>query len=226
MRILIDTLLLADSALATGCVGPSGLSLNGQSIVDEVAFYRAAALTFFERGGESIDLQFRVQRHFDSARLAEKFVLTHRNDVPRQGRLTCTVGSTGDTEDIFLEDAIVQPSIVGLVGQSVVVNYAIRGGIFSTDVPDPLPSADPEEDEVSFRRGSVAITAAAETVDVVFSSALASAPTTVIPRVSNNTGDDSIDCYLLQDTITASGFTVTLSAPAGTGQKLHYIAFL
>lgn len=227
MRILIDTTLLCDSDASVGQVGPGGLTLNGQSIVDEVAFFRAVALSYFDRGVESVDLQFRVQRSFDSHRLAQKFVFTHRNAVPRQGRLECIVGEGADVESIYLEDCIVQPSIASLEGVAVVVAYAIRGGQFSTDVPEPLPSADPAEDEVSFRRGKVSIASAATSVAVTFSAPLASAPTAITPLVSHASGEDAVDCELLEDTITSSGFSVKLSAATPSANyKLHYTAFL
>lgn len=227
MRILVDTTLLCDPDLPSQCIGPTGLSLQGESIVDEETFFLAVAKTFFERGGESITLQFRVQRIFETHRLAERFFLTHRNNVPRQGVVQFTAGLGSDTEDIYLEDAIVQPSMVSLVGTVVIVQYVITGGQFTTDVPDPLPSADPEEDAVSFRRGSVSIGNGDSTVDVTFSAPLTGAPTTVIPTVSHDLGDDAVDCELLQDTITDSGFSVKLSAATpNANYKLHYIAFL
>ena len=227
MRILLDTHLLCDSLLAIGQAGPSGLTLNGESIEDEAAFFRAAAKVYFERGNESVQLQFRVQRTFDTKRLAQKFFFTHRNLIPRQGHVQIEMGEGVDLEDLYLHDALVQPQMVGIEGVCVFVQYTLKGGQFTTDVPEPLPSADPEEEAVSYRRGAVAIASAAGQVDVVFSTPLASPPTTVTPHVSHVTGDDAIDCELLQDTITALGFSVKLSAPApNANYKLHYSAFL
>ena len=227
MRILIDNILLADAEPAAGLT-LSSVSLNGERIVDETTFFRAAARTYFDRGGQGVQLSLGVTREFPSLRLAQRFVLTHHNTVPGQGLIECIVGAGADVESIYLEDAILQPQIVSLEGVAVGINYTIRGGRFSTDTPaEPLPSADPEEEEVSYRRGAPSIASAAEQVDVTFSSPLASPPTTVTPHVSHVTGDEAIDCELLQDTITEEGFSVKLTAPTPNGNyKLHYSAFL
>lgn len=225
MRILIDTTLLCDPDLPSQCIGPTGLSLQGQAIVDEVAFFRAAALTYFNREGERVEMQFRVQRIFETNRLAERFCLTHRNNVPRQGLLQITVGIGADTEDIYLEDAIVEPSIVSLVGTVVIVQYSIKGGLFTTDVPEPLPSADPEEEEVSFRRGKVAIGNGDNTVAVTFSAPLTTSPA-VNANVITPTGGSPIGCTVIKESITTDGFTANLDASTPNGNyELHYTAF-
>jgi hypothetical protein len=225
VEIFLDTYLLCSPNIALGRVGPSGMSLNGDSIVDPVPFFRALAIAYFARGGESVEWQFRVVRLFNTERLAHKFALLHRTQLPRQGRIKVTVGASGDTEDIYLEDAIVQPTAPSIVGTAVVVQYSVKGGIPSTDVPDPLPSTDPEEESVSFRRGKVSIGNGDETVDVTFSAPLAG-DLVISPRISHVSGEDAIDCELLEDTISADGFSVKLSAATTSANyKLHYTAF-
>jgi hypothetical protein len=228
VRILVDNTLLADSALTAGCVGPSGLTINGESIVDEVAFFRAATVSFFERGGESINLQFRVARNFASARLAEKFALMHRGNVPRQGIVTCVVGTSGDTESLYLEGAIVQPAIGSVIGTSVAVQYTIKGGAFTTDVPDDLPDEpDTEDDFVVRRRGSIQLTAADVGKAVTFSSPLEGAPTIVWAWITRSEGGRDIRAIPNKPSYAAEGFECdfTGAIPDNT-YYLEYIAIL
>lgn len=229
MEIYLDSLLLCSPNAALGRIGPLGMSRNGQQIVDDVAFFRAAERTFFARGSRGVQVSFAVEHQFASYLAAEVFFLTWENSVSTSGRLKCVCGVTGSTQDVYLEDCVVetvaQPPGKGV---SVTVQYTIKGPKFSTDVPaEPLPSADPEEKEVSFRRGSPSIANAATFLDVSFSSPLASAPTAISVQVSHVSGDDAIDCEIIQDSISTEGFTVNLSAPAPNGNyKLHYLAFL
>lgn len=225
MRISIATTLLADASLA---LAPhSGLALNGQSIVDEAEFFRAAVATFYHRGVAGVTLTFNVERTFGTLRKAEAFVLTHFGAIPKEGLLTCVCGESGDTETIYLRNCVVEAApIPGYRGLSVGVQYRIRGGAFETDVPaEEIPGA-PEGGEafVVLRRGKVSIAAAATSVAVTFTSPLAAVPV-VACNISRPTGGDVLRATLREDSITASGFTVDLSAAApDANSKLHYVA--
>lgn len=226
MEISLDTYLLCSPNLALGRVGPTGMSLNGDSIVDPVPFFRALAIAYFDRGGESVEWSFRVWRFFASERLAGRFAIMHRTQLPRQGRIKVTVGASGDTEDIYLEDAIVQPSAPQIMGLAVLVQYNVKGGIPSTDVPDPLPSADPAEEEVSFRRGKVPIGSGEDTIEVTFSAPLTGTVIVPKPSVAVPVGQPAIEGKVIVETITTTGFTFELDAATpAAGYELHYTAF-
>lgn len=65
----------------------------------------------------------------------------------------------------------------------------------------------------------------AETMTVEFATPFAGTPNTVIPTVGVAAGHDPFMVTLLQDTISASDFTVAFGAPAQTGDKLHVLAY-
>lgn len=228
MEITIATTLLASPDLALGRVGPAGLAVNGQQILDDADFFRAAAPTFFVRGTEGVTLQFSVTRLFSSVRAAEAFILLHFNSTPLEGLLTCTCGDAGDTQTVYLRDAKVQTvQLPGYRGTSVGVQYTIRGAEFTSDVPPEEIPGEPDDGEGEFivlRRGKIAIDAAAESVDVVFSSPLSSVPV-VTATVSRPAGSPKVGCTLDEDSVTITGFSVELDAPTPDGTfKLHYIA--
>ena len=227
MRITIESTLLASSDPAVGRVGPSGLTLNGRQIVDDAEFYQAAAATVFARDNLGTVLQFSVQCLFSTIKAAERFALLHAGEVPRSGVVTAVCGESGDTLDAYLEGAAVEGvSILEVRGTAVRVQYTIRGGVWTSDVPDDLPGeSDETEDFIIMRRGQVTIGNGDDEVDVTFS-----APLGALPSISFNvavpTGGVAIGGTLLQDTITTNGFTVRLDAATPNGDYvLHYQAF-
>jgi len=226
VRILVDNTLLCDSALATGMVGPAGMSLNGESIEDVVPFFRAATKTYFDRAGENVVLQFRVERHFDTVRLAQKFFLTHRADVARQGAVTWEAGEGADIEDLYLSGAIVQLQMQRLDAVRVTVQYTIKGGAFTTDVPADLPaSPDPADDFIVRRRGSIQLTAADVGKTVTFSTPLSAVPTTVWAWISRPSGGQDIRAIPNQPSYTVDGFDCDFTgAIPDTTYYLEYIA--
>lgn len=228
MRISIVSTVLADPTAAAGRLGPSGLTLNGQQIVDDAEFFRAAAPVLFDRGSAGVVLQFAVERSFTTLAQAEAFLLQHPTAVPRAGLVTCECGDAGGTETLYLPDAILETvAITGHRGVSVAVQYTIRGAGFASDVPPEEIPGEPDDGEGEFivlRRGRVSIDAAATTVDIVFSAPLSSVPT-VTCTVSRPAGGDNIWAHVEEDTLTVNGFTAELSgAPPDGTYKLNYIA--
>jgi hypothetical protein len=227
VRISLEATILADPSLALGRVGPFGVSLNGQNIIDDAQFFRAAVPSFFERGGNGVTLQFSVERLFSSLKSAEVFLLTHFGALPRSGLITCLCGESGDTQAVYLRNAVLEAvALPGYQGRSVGVQYTIKGSQFESDIPpDEIPGdPDPGEEDLVTRRSRVAIGSAQSSVVVLFSSALASIPT-VVPTISRPAGSPAIEAFLREDSITVNGFTVDLSAatPDAT-YVLHYIA--
>lgn len=212
--------------LALGIVGPFGLTLNGQQLVDDAHFFRAAAASVFARGNRGSVLQFSVQRLLSGERAAEAFALTHAGSVPTGGLLTIVCGPTGDEQTVYLEDCAVESvQIVECRGLAVRVQYTIKGGLFITDVPPEIPgAADPGEEFIVMRRGKVSIASGVEEKAVVFSSPLSAVPI-VSAVVSRPTGGANVRCTLREDSVTINGFTVDLSAATpDANYKLHYIA--
>ncbi len=124
--------------LATGGLeGTSGASWNGSQVNDEAAFFRAAAKSFFPRGSRETKFAFRVSRGFETEADAIEFAALHFGELPQEGTLLLT-----DEEETFalsLAGAVIEDFKAGDVkGVSLVVEYAFRGGLFtSEDVPDP-----------------------------------------------------------------------------------------
>lgn len=225
MRITIESTLLADGTL----LAPhSGLAVNGQQLVDDAQFFRAANATYFARGNAGVLLQFGVNRLFSSVRRAEAFALTHFDGLPKSGLVACECGEEGDTETAYLRDAVLESAaITGYRGCSVQVQYTIRGSRFESDVPEEEIPGEPDDAEGEFivlRRGKVNIANGAKTVDVVFSAPLSVVPI-VSPTVSRPAGGDAIWATVDEDSVTVNGFTASLSGAAPDGNyKLHYIA--
>lgn len=126
--------LLASYDPASGCLGPSGLRVNGQQVVDSAGFLRAAAFTYYGRGQKSTEIIFRVERQFSSARALQAFCLSHLIELPKQGDLQFTVGETGDTSEITLEDAVITGfRVLSVRGVSALVEYSFAGGLPTTE---------------------------------------------------------------------------------------------
>ncbi len=226
MRISIESTLLAAPELALGCAGPFGITLNGRQVVDDAEFFRAAAAAVFARENLGTTFVFSVTRLFTTEKQAERFVLLHAGAVPRSGLVTAVCGEAGDQETLYLEDAAIENVGLGEVkGTSVAVQYTIRGGLWTSDVPDEIPGETEEaEDFIVMRRGKVAIANGAVLKAIVFSSPLSASPV-VSFNISRPTGGAVIAGTLREDTVTVNGFTVDLDAATPNGDYvLHYTA--
>jgi hypothetical protein len=226
VEITLGNTLLASPNLALGRVGPWGLALNGEQLVDAVPFFRADVLQVFARGGFGVTLQFSVTHLFASQRAASAFYLQHAGAIPLEGILSLVVGEGDDTETVYLKDAVVQ-SIAQPPGRGVAVDvqYTIRGGKFTSDVPADLPGEhDDAEGFIVMRRGKVSIDAEATSVEVTFSAPLSAVPI-VTANVSRPSGSPAIGCAIREDSISTDGFVVDLDAatPDDT-YRLHYTA--
>lgn len=132
MEITYGVLLLASSNPALGRIGPSGMALNGQQVVDEIDLFRAIETTFYGREGKSSDLRFRVTALFATLREAQEFYFTHHSDIVANDDLTISTGETGDTSDVVLTAAAAASvSMISMLGLSVIVEYNFRGGLFA-----------------------------------------------------------------------------------------------
>lgn len=95
---------------------------------------------------------------------------------------------------------------------------SLRFLAFSGVLPDP-----PIPGSVNIKSGSFNIPAGASEVDVV--QAFGFIPTAVVATVGMPDGGDNFFPTVLASSITAAGFTATLSAPtSGAGYVLYYVA--
>lgn len=208
--------------LASGGVeSPVGLSINGQQINDEQQFYLALAVTLQPRGNRSTSIGFSVERNFNSVRLASRFVLTHFDDLPEQAPLYLFVGSDADGEWIRFDDAVVDNSGTQQLGVSVTVAYSFRAArptVESTapDTPDP---------DDAMKASTTAIDAEADEIEVTFAAPFSTTPTLTGLYVIAPVGGDVLSAYLVDGTLSTTGFTARLSAPApASGYKLGWSA--
>lgn len=212
--------------LATkGVNGAYALSLNGQQINDEGAFFRAASVVPIARGNRSTDFSFNVTRTFNTVVDCEVFILTHFADISQQADLLCACNGVGDaaTQDCVLSDAVLSSlRFSENRGLSVVVQYSFKGGLFvNEDVPDPPDGED------TLKAGTESLSLTDESKAVTFSIPFGSTPTAVMAIIHAPSGGFVIAVDVDRSTVSASGFTSRFGAaiPA-TGYFLSWIAVL
>lgn len=217
MRIKFANIFLSNGGLE----GPSGLTVNGEQVVDEAQFFRALAATYYARGNDSTEVGFTVSREHGSHKLASVFMLMHRRNVPKEGDLIVYCGDPGDEQQVALIGAVLVSSGASFEGVSSTTTYTIRGGLPQTD---EIPDGEEVDPEVT-RRGTVAIANGATSVSVAFT-LMTSAPYVVATVYAPN-GGDNIFATVVKSSITSTGFDVTLSGPVPDGNyELGYIAIL
>lgn len=204
-----------------GLEGPSGLSVNGDQVIDDAQFFRALATTHYARGNDSTSISFSVEREHASTKAAEVYVLMHRKNLPKEGDCVFYCGAPGDEQEVALIGAVLSTTGGSYLGRSTRLTYTIQGGLPQTD---SIPEGEEIDPEVT-RRGTVSIGNGANTVSVTFST-MAGVPY-VVPTVYCPSGGDSIWATVVDGTVTNSGFDAILSGPTPNGDyKLGYIAIL
>lgn len=213
----------ANHVLAPGDLeGVKGLSVNGEQLIDEAAFFRALATTYYARGNEKTEISFTVTREHASLKLAEVFVLMLRRNLPREGDCVITCGFTGDEQKVALLDAVLAPTQARYSGRSSIVTYTLLGGLPETD---EIPNEEEIDPDVT-RRGTVALGNGVTSASVAFLTAMTGAPY-VTCNVVCPSGGDAIFATIVDGTVSASGFDVILSGPTPAATyKLSYHAIL
>lgn len=213
----------ANHVLAPGGLeGVQGLSVNGEQIIDEAAFFRAIAATYYARGNEKTEISFTVARDHGSIKQAEVFVLMLRRNLPREGDCVITCGLPGDEQKVALLDAVLAPTQARYKSSTSFVTYTILGGLPETD---EIPDGEEIDPDVT-RRGEVSIPGGVLTHAVVFLNPMAGTPT-VTCNVMSPSGGDGIFAWPIKGTISATGFTVGLSGPTPSADyELSFIAIL
>lgn len=232
MIVLFETTYLASGWAQSA----DDIALDGEQVVDEAEFFRAATATFFPRGNIRTTFEFTVHYIFATQVLAEQFVLTLPTQVPMtnadNGALQCICGELNPATQVtcYLSPAVLRRArIVRQVGISVDVRYTVVGGTFTTQAPATGLPTYPNPNEVNpvYRRGQVAIGNGATSVAITFSAALPGLPGAVLASVMAPTGSDVIDCTIDSDTVSTAGMTVALAAATPNGNYiLNYAVFM
>ena len=216
MRVLYSNTWLAPG----GIEGTIGATWDGVQVNDEAAFFRAAAAVHYARGGRSRRFAFRVQRFFATEAAAILFATVNTQQLPLQADLLVYADDADDDAPAAqLTGAVVDGvRVLAIVGSSLSLEYAFRGGEFTTD-DITLPT---EDDLV--KRGVVNLTEGEETKAVAFAQAFAAAPV-IAPGIQAPAGGYVFD-VVIRD-VTTEGFTAVFGAMVpGPNYKLHYIAIL
>lgn len=216
MKVRIGSTWLAPGGFAS----TQGLRVNAQQIIQEVDFFRAVARQFYPRGNTATIVSFSVTRSFETQRLADAFLLTHHNDLPPSGDVFFYCGDDTDQQIITLTGAVVDAIEDGSeLGTSVRYTYALRGGVFSTDI-----SPGPDPDMSTTRRAEVGLTMGDTSKAVTFSTPMPGTPVVVVSMAVPD-GGDNIFATVQQSTVSSTGFSVYFSGPiSGADYFLSYIA--
>lgn len=212
MNVIFSTSWLAPG----GTQAARNVRVNGKQLVDDADFFRAATMSFYPRGNQSVELRFVTSWQLASLRAAEVFVMTHARNLPMSvndlGVVQCICGLPPDTQTVYANNAVLESAnIVGYRGLSVDVEYVIRAPFFQTDVPPDIPSyPNPNELVLVYRRATVPIPAGVTSLAVAFSSPFGTAPV-VVPSMCGVSGSTAIFARLLSDTVGINGFTVEFS---------------
>ncbi len=133
MNIQFGSFVLASG----GTQAADNVRVDGQQIIQEATFFRGNSAAFYPRGNLATTLQFVVHWIFNTANLAEQFVLLHTGTLPMtnsdRSTVTCTCGAGGETTPIYMLNAVLESArILKYDGISVDVEYTIRGSNFQT----------------------------------------------------------------------------------------------
>ncbi len=203
MRVLYSSTWLATGGLQ----GTSGANWNGQQVNDEAQFFRAAAVTYYARGNRSTKFGFGVNLQFNTNADALLFAAVQLNALPQQADLT--VSDDPGTVAVLLASAVLDSVTPKVEGVNVFVRYEFSGGIWTSQSVPPDPTAD------TVKRGSTLLAINDESKSITFATPFGSVPTTVDAWIAPpSTGSvKQIQVAVLQDTITPTGFTVSIGFP-------------
>jgi hypothetical protein len=205
-----------------GIEGTLGATWNDTAIVDEAAFFRAAALTYFSRENRGVTFGFSVFKPFNSEGEALLFAATHFSSLTLQADLI-----------VISDDGLYAVKLVGavltsfapsaLIGLSLQATYRFAGGQFVVETSPPTPPT------VNSQVGSIALNTNDESRAIVFPTQFPSLPTVVECWVVPASGSSIkfISATPLFDTITISGFTAAIGYPIPeAGYRLFWEATL
>lgn len=137
MQITYGAFYLAVDNLALGRVGPRGLTLNGEALVDTAPLFGAATLGVYAQGNRSQAVSFSVQHLFASPQAAAHFAGMIHGELDDQADLILTEGE----QSIELPDACLQ-SITreDWQGSALTLRYSFIGRAWVGAGITPLPA--------------------------------------------------------------------------------------
>ncbi|HSI83908.1 MAG: hypothetical protein ACAI35_04370 [Candidatus Methylacidiphilales bacterium] len=129
MVIKVNNFTLADGVNMQLLTGPSGLQINGVDMSQQVPTLRASSMRFLNRGNRLTTVSFTVMRKHADLLAAERWMLEHERDLPRDGVITLTAKhpTNGYEISLFMAEAMVMPQSTYL-GISTRHSYTITGG--------------------------------------------------------------------------------------------------
>jgi hypothetical protein len=131
MIINHGTDFICSSDVALGRVGPSGITLDGQSLIDVAQFIGALEATVFARGRGPRELSFTVWAFFTTEAEALAFFLTHEDALALATNLT--VEDDAESVSYTMANAASSARAVQLAGLSVRIDYRFTGAKFTLD---------------------------------------------------------------------------------------------
>lgn len=195
--------------------------VNGQRMVQREHFLRAAAMAFFPRGGRTLSLEFTVGRQFDRGADAEAYMLTHFQSLPEKADVEIHLqAEPGEPVQVAtLAGAVLSAVPIG-PRQGVwlgSIAYKLEGGTINgiSTVPTPEPVV---------RAGTASIPSGADTLTLTGLANMGGVPSQIVCTVRKPAaGDFNLVATVLDNSITATGFTVELSGVTDkAGYKLDY----
>lgn len=201
--------------------GAIDVRVNGQQIVDEAQFFRAAVTTYYARQNKSTHLEFETWWNFNTRGLTEQFMLSHWAGLAPTDTLYISCGEGEGTQYNFqLPGAVLESaSPAEWRGNSVRFHYVFLGGIFTTD------SISPPNEDALIKRGKVSLSAGDTSKTVTFASSFGGTPT-VIVRVNrpSASADTVIDWDAPEADQNSAGFIARGAAIPSTGYVLNWEA--
>jgi hypothetical protein len=214
VRILYSTTVIADDNLAVGRVA-SGLTWNGEPLIDVVNFFRDTLATVIGRGDGAQTLAFELWYQCASEAEAVTFFVKHRDTLPLQADLLLTDAAA--TYALRMASAVRSVQMVRRIGLAVLLQYKFTGRQFlSEDVPD----TDPEDEDLT-KYGTATPAEGDESIVVAFATDFGAPPRFFDLKLVAPGGQPPIiiSGYSVP---TASGFTVYLAAALPAGGYVGY----
>jgi hypothetical protein len=215
-------IFIASTELCSGGrTGPTGLTVAGQKLTDEVQLIRAAEVQLWDRGGKSVTVSFGVQHEFNSVSAAQKWLLESWGLLPNEGDVTF-FADNGD--EVYMLGAQLEAQIVSPIGVTVRVQYTLRGPPpQSSNPPAVVPDPDAVEEDPVIQSARKDIGSAVSSLVVAFDSAFASAPIVSV-SLEIPAGSPVISVSVVKDSITTAGFTARFGAATpNANYKLNWI---
>lgn len=213
--------VFAGQTLADWDTPVSGLSVDGQALIQQTAVVRAVAQILRYRGNETVSVTFTTVQEFSDIPTAEVFALTNFSSLVKQGVATFYAGTgSGDAVTTSAANAVLKDARYRQIGASIWVTYhLIVGTIATASPPDVIPPSTGQMTEVF----AVALNPGDTTWAVTFGTAFTSTP--FIPLPSVNAGVGGAQIFATITGITLTGCSGVLTAPIpDTGYVLSGLA--